>query len=74
VAGIPFLTVDNALIALPLLMLLCAVIRLVMTLALYHFVLKERVPRIRPAASDLHMAGKVLTQGYGRLMSGRGLS
>lgn len=74
VVGIPFLTIDNALVALPLLMLLCAVIRLGMTLALYHFVLKEPVPGIRPAAADLHMATRALTQGYGRLTSRRSLS
>lgn len=74
IVGIPFLTIDNALVALPLLMLLCAVIRLVMTLALYHYVLKEPLPGIRPAAADLQMAAKILTQGYGRLTSWRGLS
>jgi enterobacterial common antigen flippase len=64
IVGIPFLTVDNALVLLPSLMLLCAIIRLAMTMALYHYVLKEPVPKFRPSADDLEAASKLLTRGY----------
>jgi antigen flippase len=67
-AALPFLTIDNALLALPLLMLLGAIIRLVMTLALYPFILREPLPLFLPTFADFRKAANMVSKGWERLM------
>jgi O-antigen/teichoic acid export membrane protein len=58
--ALPFLPKENIHIVLSLLMLAGALLRLGVTLGLYPLVLKERMPELLPAASDLRGAAELL--------------
>jgi len=60
--AIPFLPQENIHIYLSLLMLSGAVLRLGVTLGLYPYVLKERVPQLLPTVSDCAAAFRLVTR------------
>ncbi|MDE1006209.1 MAG: oligosaccharide flippase family protein [Paraburkholderia fungorum] len=69
--GAPFLPDDNAFIYLALLMLAAACIRLLMTLILYAFTLKEPLPSFMPTGADYIAAKKILLRARPWIKSAR---
>lgn len=57
---LPFIPADAILMGLAVLLLLSAVIRLAVTLALYPLILKVPIPRLTPIRSDLEFVGQIL--------------
>jgi O-antigen/teichoic acid export membrane protein len=61
-AALPFLPKENINIYLSGLMLLGGILRLIVTLAIYPYVLKETMPRILPTKADINMAFNLLSR------------